>query len=263
MIGRCGKKLDRFLTDRYSSGMPVKSSLKDRAYDHIQTKFLAEKLVAGDVLSDRKLASELGMSRTPVREAIRQLETDGLVRQIPYMGTIVTTPSRAELEEMYDLRMMLEVYAAGRAAERIGSSEVNRLDSVLDRMVAIGKRIRKDPEGFAGSVGQEWANADAEFHSLLLSFAHAPRTLKIVDNMRVAMRIVGPQRMGQKETEFHRNAISHREHRQIVRALRRRDAEGASAAMVKHHNTLRQIRMGTSTPPWLVKEGGEYVRNIS
>ncbi|MFA5866009.1 MAG: GntR family transcriptional regulator [Phycisphaerae bacterium] len=219
------------------------TSLKKSAYEFIQKKLVAAEASSGIVLSDRTLAKELGMSRTPVREAIRQLESDGLVMQIPRIGTVIRIPNRAEMEELYDLRLILETYAVGRAAVCINESQLQQLDSVLDKMVVIGKKAKRDPQGFAGPVGREWMQTDAELHSLVLGFANALRTLKIVENMRIAVRTVGPAYVGPEKTAFHRNAKSHREHRLIVRALRQHDPEAARVAMSRHIATAKRIRM--------------------
>ncbi len=80
------------------------SSLRHRAYQHIQRKIHCGELPAGHVVSENILAPEIGMSRTPVREAIQHLEHDGLLGQVPCYGTVVRTLSRRDLKDLYELR---------------------------------------------------------------------------------------------------------------------------------------------------------------
>ena len=79
-------------------------TLSRRAYDHLQQKLISGELRAGSMVSEQSLASEIGMSRTPVREAIRTLEQEGVLEQLPRFGTRVRTLERRDLVELYDLR---------------------------------------------------------------------------------------------------------------------------------------------------------------
>jgi len=82
-------------------------TLRQRAYRRIRDKFLSGELVAGMTLSENQLAKELGMSRTPIREAIRQMEMEGLIDYAPRFGAVVRTPDARELGEMYAVREAL------------------------------------------------------------------------------------------------------------------------------------------------------------
>src|SRR5262245_15044729 len=100
------------------SSSPAGGTLVQRAYEHIQEAILSGHLPAGSVVSEAVLAKSLGISRTPVGEAIRQLAREGLVQQVPRYGTIVKPIDRRELIELYEMRAALESYAAARAAEK-------------------------------------------------------------------------------------------------------------------------------------------------
>ena len=90
-------------------------NLKDRAYQYVRAKLAVGDFLPGRGLSDRTLAKEMGVSRTPVREAIRQLETEGFVVQVRGSGTYPRRLTEEEIVELYDLRELLEGYAAARA----------------------------------------------------------------------------------------------------------------------------------------------------
>jgi DNA-binding GntR family transcriptional regulator len=85
-------------------------TLRQRAYRRIRDKFLSGELVAGMTLSENQLAKELGMSRTPVREAIRQMEMEGLLDYAPRFGAVVCTPDAHELGEMYAVRVFTSTF---------------------------------------------------------------------------------------------------------------------------------------------------------
>ena len=112
------------------------SPLTHQAYQHIQAEILAGRFAAGTLISETRIAEELGISRTPVGEAIRTLASEGWVEQQPRRGTIVRSFSRREIIELYELREALETFAAGKAA---GSHF--RLD-----LVASGTVLQRDAE---------------------------------------------------------------------------------------------------------------------
>src|SRR4051794_8529863 len=109
-------------------------SLRERAYRHIQRKILAGEIPSGGKVSEQSIAEELGISRTPVRSAIHELETEGLLEQVPRYGTIVRQADRRDIVELFDLRMALESFAAEIAADAISSEDLGTLGSLCDRM---------------------------------------------------------------------------------------------------------------------------------
>ena len=97
--------------------MASDTPLTHRAYQHIQSEILAGKLSAGTQISETRIAEQLGISRTPVGEAIRTLAAEGWVEQQPRRGTVVRSFSRREIIELYELREALETFAARKAAD--------------------------------------------------------------------------------------------------------------------------------------------------
>ena len=114
--------------------------LTKQAYDHIQGEILAGRLSAGSQISEKKIADELGISRTPVGEAIRSLATEGWVEQLPRRGTVVRDFTRREVIELYELREALETFAAGKAAALITDATLTRMDRYCDEM----RRLAED-----------------------------------------------------------------------------------------------------------------------
>src|SRR5690554_6680547 len=110
---------------------------KQRAYDFIREKLIAGELHPGTRLSDVALSKEIGVSRTPVREAINQLASEDLVELVPHNGAFVKVPDEQELVELYDVRQLLETYAVTRAAAQINPGNLRKLEEMIDLMDAI------------------------------------------------------------------------------------------------------------------------------
>ena len=118
--------------------------MRERAYFLIQQKIVSGELMAGAAISEVSLAKELNSSRTPIREAMGQLVSEGVLEQIPNRGTIVTQFDRQDILELYELREALEVYAVEKVSQReIDSSDRQRLYGFVDRCL-------QRPTSFAG-----------------------------------------------------------------------------------------------------------------
>src|ERR1700761_6601158 len=99
----------------------TETSLRDRPSHLIQRKILSGEIPSGGKVSEQAIAEELGISRTPVRSAIHELESEGLLEQVPRYGTIVRQANRRDLLELFDLRLALESFAAEMATETISA----------------------------------------------------------------------------------------------------------------------------------------------
>src|SRR4051812_42958125 len=115
------------------SAVPT-SKLAQLAYEHLQEQLWSGGLSAGDKISEARLAAGLGMSRTPVREAIRRMETEGMVTQIASSGTYVTVPERNEIVEAYEVRMAIEGFAVRKATRRMKPAQAIELQKLCDQM---------------------------------------------------------------------------------------------------------------------------------
>ncbi len=107
-------------------------NLGARVFTQLREDILNGKYQPGDTLNEAKLCIELGVSRTPVREALRQLELEELVKAFPYKGVVVTGISAQDIEDIYTIRMMIEGLAARWAAEKITGQELNELKDTVD-----------------------------------------------------------------------------------------------------------------------------------
>jgi DNA-binding GntR family transcriptional regulator len=184
------------------------------------------KLKPGERLMESQLAEDLGVSRTPVREAIRKLELEGYVIMMPRRGTYVANLSIRDVNEVFEIRTSLDSLASGLAAERITDEELERLQRLL---VAIGGYIEENDM-------DKIVECDTEFHDLLYQASRNSRLVGIIFNLREQL------------TRFRSTSMSFpgrlkatlEEHRRIVEAIAQGDVAEARAAAEYHMEKSEQ-----------------------
>ena len=161
----------------------------------------------GERLMEIQLADEMGVSRTPVREAIRKLELEGFVVMIPRRGTYVADISIKDINEVYEIRTSLEVLAAGLAAERISDEELETMQRLL---VEIGQHIED------GNI-EKIVEIDTAFHDVLYKASRNKRLAGIINNLREQITVIRRRSMMypgrlQNTMEEHRLHMENAEH---------------------------------------------------
>jgi len=208
------------------------TNLREQAYRHIHGKIASGRLSGGSLVSELSLARELGISRTPVREAIRQLILEGLVEQVPRHGTIVRIPNRRELADLYEVREALESYAVAEAARRVEPGDLELLGRLYGRMRELGRELLAGGAPMLeGAPLREFLAADMGFHLALIRATGNRRIMQIVGAMGVLVRIFGHRRQNHTPGIVRRTC---RFHARILLAVRRGDAETARRWMVRH-----------------------------
>jgi DNA-binding GntR family transcriptional regulator len=192
---------------------------------HLRTAILTGALAAGEFIRIDAVARELGVSITPVREALVSLQGDGFVELLPNRGFRVLELSEADIDDAYLVQRFVAGELAARAAERLSDDE-------LDRLEAIQAEITSAHEA-GDSVSVERANQD--FHRLINRAAGAPKLGLI---LRLALHYV-PQSPDAAVPGWQEATAT--DHRDILTALRGRDAEGARIAMVAHIDHARRL----------------------
>ena len=206
--------------------------LRDQAYKHIHGKLLAGELPAGQVISEHSLAKEIGISRTPVREAIQRLEQEGILEQVPRYGTIVRRPERRDLEELYQLREALEPYAVARATHHLSSEDLSTLGKLCDEIRNIATTLKNDPsKGLDATLMRRLLSADLGFHMVLLRASGNRRLMKIIADSRMLTRIFGTPR---QEHDLAVLEETYRFHSEILEAVKVGRAEFAQQLMAEH-----------------------------
>jgi DNA-binding GntR family transcriptional regulator len=211
-------------------------TLKQRAYQMIRDKLLTGMVRPGSRLSDDLLARELGISRSPVREAISQLASEGLVEHRPRLGAFVKQPERRELEAYYEIRRTLECYAARKAALRISAESVAQLRRLYREMFSLAQECRAiaakapPPE----LMRRFFAN-DLAFHTVILHAADNSPLTKLVTDFKILIQIFSfLETEPALQHDFDSLFTTYRYHRRIARSLQRRDAKAAAVWMARH-----------------------------
>ena len=217
-------------------------SMRGRAYLHIQQAIANGELGPGDVLSEVELAGELGSSRTPVREAIGQLVSEGLLEQTPNRATTVARLTRDDIVDLYELREALEVFAAGKVARQGATPEdISELQSLADAILPLRAELAESTaKALSKAQMRRFMRADLSFHSLLMRMALNPRMQKIVSEAQLLIRIFAIRRVGHELGMLEK---IHAHHAGIVQALKKRQAERAMQMLGEHIQISLQERL--------------------
>lgn len=205
-------------------------SASDEAYAQLRDGILHGRFEPGARLGEVELAETLGVSRTPVREALRQLAADGLVDLAPNRGARVATWSDAELQDTFELRGLLEPYGARRAATRIDDAELQRLEALCDDMERVG---RPGPGQDLDLLSQ----LNADLHKSVLAASGNTKLLGLVGSVVSVPMVI---------RTFHRYSPdslerSHRHHRELLAAFRAGDPDWAESVMRSHIHAARNV----------------------
>ena len=196
------------------------------ATELIREAIIDGRLLPGQRLKEEELARELGISRTPVREALLVLQAEGLVDAEPNRGAAVRAHDAADLDDLYQLRALLEGYAARRAASRITLEQVAGLWSSCDRFDAINDRNVK-----------ELVKENLLFHNTVLDAAGSSRTAGMVRKVIELPLVYNSYRWYSAD----QMRISAHYHHQIVRALADAEADRAELIMKEHLFEARDL----------------------
>lgn len=193
---------------------------RERVLDKLREAILSGRFHPGQRLVERELVELLGVSRTPIREALRKLELEGLVTTIPYKGPVVTRPTLEDARNLYEVRAALEGQAAALLAARATPEDVAQLE---DRVGAAEVAVE------AGDLRAVLA-ANNAFHDELAHRCGNPLLENLVANLRnriILLRVESLSLPG-------RPPRSVAEHREMVERIRARDPEGARRCMEAH-----------------------------
>lgn len=206
---------------------PVESSTtyQQLAYDHIKARIMNLEYKPGQNITDREIAEELNISRTPVREALRLLEHEGLIVSQPRRGWRVYSLSLEDIQEIFDIKVVLESAMARWAAGCNDEAKRAALRSALERM----------KQATANNDHKAWVQADMELHGVIFSMCSNERATRIIQNLndqwwRVRIGLVAMEGRMQR---------SIREHEAFVSSILAGDGEAAERQMRTHLEKLR------------------------
>ncbi len=209
-------------------------TLREKILENIRDAIVAGTLKAGSRVSEPELAERYGISRTPIREAFRQLESEGYLTVIPRRGAVVSEFSPRDVEEFYAIKSIMEGYAARRACENLSEKDLDRLQAINDKLAELAK---------TGDI-KNFFKVHNGFHELFI---------KAADNEKLRELIAGLvtkfQRLRFTSLSLPgRMAISVQEHEKIIDAFRKKDADLAETLVRKNAEYGGKVLMdGTST----------------
>jgi len=195
----------------------------DRAYQAVRDGIIAGRFAPASRITEQEVAAAAGVSRTPAREALRRLHAEGLVSFTPNQGAVVSDWSAADLDEIFDLRALLESHGAARAAARASEAEVAALRALAEQQLV---EARAREAGYLDRI----AELNSRFHRHLQQAAGSPRLLRALAALLEAPLIMKTFRNYSAE-DLRRSAAHHLE---LVQALAARDGEWAASVMRSH-----------------------------
>jgi DNA-binding GntR family transcriptional regulator len=202
---------------------------RDRAYQYLRGTVLSDPAVSGTFINEQAVATEVGVSRTPVREALLMLAAEDLVQLVPHRGAFVAPVPGREIAEMMQARGVIECWAATTSMES-GDAPVESMAKVLDQQRAIVE---------IGDA-KEFIELDSQFHALLVDAAGNSVLGRLYDSLRarhVLLGVVALQRSATRRQEVLA------EHQAIVDGLASGDKAVAEAAILSHLGTTGSLLM--------------------
>jgi DNA-binding GntR family transcriptional regulator len=201
-------------------------SASARAYQHVKERVLTGKLPGGELITEGEIAVALGMSRTPVRGAFQQLESEGLLKLYPKKGALVVPVSARELEDVIETRWVIECYAIERAIGVPGE---------------LPERLAESADRQAQLQGSEFVEADRAFHRSLVESTGNRILLGLYDSLRDRQRRMARATLRDGD----RVARTAAEHREIADAIAAQDRGRALAALRAHLGGALAVLRGT------------------
>jgi len=203
-------------------------SLKDRVYEYIKSSIITGKIEPNTHLKEAGLSESMNVSRAPIREALNKLEKEGLVSIVPRKGAVVTPISTEEVESIWEIRSILEPYAAREAAQKCSENKLNKLENKL-------KKLLQEPNDFSNYI-----DSDLEVHGLLFKYLKNKMLKRIIEMVREnSLRILN---YAEGEIVFSKDIalMDIKEHIQIIQALKTRDPYRAESLVYVHINNSKQ-----------------------
>jgi DNA-binding GntR family transcriptional regulator len=200
--------------------------IRKQVYEHLRNQILNRTIAPSSRLVEAQIAKELGISRTPVREALHLLEKDRFVESIPRVGYRVKQLAWSELDEIFEIRTVNELLACRWALEKIDAAGIRALEknvNLTERAVEAGH-----PESFL--------DLDQEFHEILVGASGSHYLVELCQQLRRLMLRYRIESIKSDDTAIG----GMKGHRQIIECLKKRDREGLEAAMVAHLEYARE-----------------------
>jgi DNA-binding GntR family transcriptional regulator len=204
----------------------MKSTRKEKAYNYLRNAIVSHELAPGSAIVEQDISGRLQISRTPIREAMKQLEAEGLITSTPARGSIVSEINIQDVNEIFDLRLALEVLALRTAINRITAEEVAELEVLFK---GLNENCSKD----------RFYESDRRLHDLITHNSGNRRLVRFIDNLMNSqierfryVAALKPERLKH----------SRKEHETLLRHIKTKDLEKAEASLREHiHNVKASV----------------------
>lgn len=219
----------------------IKSTLKQKAYDHILSKIISGEFQPRRRLCEVNLAKEIGISPTPLREAYRQLTAEGILEHRPNSGIIVAEIDTSKIAELYEAREVLEAFCARQAALKMNRLDTEKLKECLDKQFATARELQKSHrETFNTEEEMRYIQADAEFHLLILAASKNSIINKTMRECHILGRLLG--------FNCHKHTLTQvsttiRHHHEILRYIKMQNPDKAEYWMKAHIHFSRDTAL--------------------
>jgi DNA-binding GntR family transcriptional regulator len=205
------------------SNQPGQSLLRTQVYEYLRQQLKEEKLKPGMSVSMNELMTNLGISRTPLRDALLQLQNEGFVTFLPQRGIRINELSQKDIENMYEMLGALDSRILLAVFDRIGSHEIERMKQINTEM---GKNLEEQ------NFPRYW-NLNTAFHNVYLSLSTNELILNHINILRQRLF-----EFGKKDWSLRRKHVIHEEHLTLVELIEKGDAVGAANFMRDQHTIL-------------------------
>ena len=199
---------------------PERKSLGQYVYDNLKRAVIRGDIAPGSRIVESRLATALGISRTPIREAIHKLEREGLLRHDPSVGFFVLGLTQEDIDETFGIRSVLESYAAKLAASKHLPEELEPLE----------RKIEEYQKHLDRGEMEILPRINTEFHDLLYALSRSPRLIKMINDLRDLIYRFREMILNME----HMARTSNEDHRLMLESIRQRDADGVER-LVKEH----------------------------
>lgn len=215
----------------------VKSTVVTEVTKSLRQAILNGTFQKGERLIQEEWAERLNVSRMPIREALTQLQVEGLVEMVPHKGAIVTPVTRENIEETYQIRALLEGLAVQKSLPFLTANDKKGLETILLQMEELV---------ISDETNEQYIELNASFHQILLKECPWPRLRKLIETMGISP--IAPNLLG----DYHRE--TQKEHRMIYEAVVRGDSSEVKAALEYHilrtkNNLIHYMESLNNCPP--------------
>ncbi|GAB4534717.1 MAG: GntR family transcriptional regulator [Anaerolineae bacterium] len=208
----------------------TRPNISDEVYAVLKERILSRQFAFGQRLNLSELEEQMGISRTPLKEALNRLALEGLVEIQPRRGTFVVDPTAREIAESFDVRRVLEVWAVELALKRVTESELEQMRDLVTTL-----RRLTDIEDWDG-IYQEYCSLDHDLHRLIVEIAGNQRLKEVWEQVNVHVEMART-RYGKLERE---RELTQQGHERILRAFETRDLPALREAISHHIDQAKQ-----------------------